>query len=76
MFGEQTGQLILLGIIALAVGGIALVLLYPYLAADAQSTRRLEAVSDKSKLAPKQSLRQRFFKEDPKDTRRRQLQES
>lgn len=76
MFAEQTGQLILIGVIALAVGGIALIFLYPYLTAEEKTARRLEAVSDKTKFAPKQSLRQRFFKEDPKDTRRRQLQES
>jgi tight adherence protein B len=70
------GQLILIGVIALAVGGMAFVFLYPYLAADAQASRRIESISDKSKLAPKLSFRQRFLKDDPKDTRRRQLQES
>jgi len=29
-----------------------------------------------SKLVPRMSFRQRFLKDDPKDTRRRQLQES
>jgi tight adherence protein B len=55
---------------------MAFVFLYPYLAADAQASRRIESISDKSKLAPKLSFRQRFLKDDPKDTRRRQLQES
>jgi tight adherence protein B len=76
MFGEDTGQLMLIGMIALSVGGAAFFFLYPYLAADANASRRLESISDKSKLSPKLSFRQRFFKEDPKDTRRRQLQES
>ena len=76
MFASETGQLILIGMVALSVGGLAFFFLYPYLAADAQAARRLESVSDKTKLAPKLSFRQRFLKEDPKDTRRRQLQES
>ena len=76
MFGEETGQLILIGMIALSVGGVAFVLLYPYLVADANASRRLESIADRTKLSPKLSFRQRFFKEDPKDTRRRQLQES
>jgi tight adherence protein B len=76
MFGDQAGQLIIIGVIALSVGGAAILLLYPYLAADRNASRRLESVSDKSKLTPKLSFRQRFLKDDPKDTRRRQLQES
>lgn len=76
MVSGEMGQLILIGVIALAVGGMAFVFLYPYLAADAQASRRIESISDKSKLAPKLSFRQRFLKDDPKDTRRRQLQES
>jgi tight adherence protein B len=76
MFGEQTGQLILIGMVALSVGGLAFFFLYPYLAADANASRRLESVSDKTRRSPKLSFRQRFLKEDPKDTRRRQLQES
>jgi tight adherence protein B len=76
MFASETGQLILIGMVALSVGGLAFFFLYPYLAADAQAARRLESVSDKTKLSPKLSFRQRFLKEDPKDTRRRQLQES
>jgi tight adherence protein B len=76
MFGDQSGQLIIIGLIALGVGGVALILLYPYLSADRNASRRLESISDKSKLVPKLSFRQRFLKDDPKDTRRRQLQES
>jgi tight adherence protein B len=76
MFGDQAGQLIFIGLIALSVGAAAFILLYPYLAADRNSSRRLESISDKSKLVPRMSFRQRFLKDDPKDTRRRQLQES
>ena|SRR5262245_15804521 len=76
MFGDQAGQLIFIGLIALSVGGAAFILLYPYLAADRNAARRLESVSEKAKLTPKMSFRQRFLKDDPKDTRRRQLQES
>src|SRR5687768_13134311 len=76
MFGDQAGQLIIIGVIALSVGGAAILLLYPYLSADRNASRRLESISDKSKLVPKLSFRQRFLKDDPKDTRRRQLQES
>jgi tight adherence protein B len=76
MFGDDTGQLILIGMIALSVGGAAYFLLHPYLVADAKASRRLESIADRTKLSPKLSFRQRFLKEDPKDTRRRQLQES
>jgi tight adherence protein B len=76
MFGNETAELLLIGMIALAVGGLAFVLFYPLIAANSAATRRVEAISDKSKLGPKLTFRQRFLKEDPKDSRRRQLQES
>jgi tight adherence protein B len=76
MFSGNTGQIVIIAMFALAVGGVALFLLYPYIAADTRQTRRIESVADKAKQTPKLTFRQRFFKEDAKDTRRRQLQES
>ncbi|MGH6874490.1 MAG: type II secretion system F family protein, partial [Aestuariivirgaceae bacterium] len=76
MFGGDTGQIIIIAMFALAVGGVALFLLYPYIAADSRQSRRIESVADKTKQGPKLTFRQRFLKEDAKDTRRRQLQES
>jgi len=76
MFGLDTSQILIIATFALAVGGVALFLLYPYIAADTMHARRLESLSDKTKQGPKLTFRQRFLKEDAKDTRRRQLQES
>jgi tight adherence protein B len=76
MFGLDNSQILIIATFALAVGGVALFLLYPYIAADAMHARRLESLSDKTKQGPKLTFRQRFLKEDAKDTRRRQLQDS
>jgi tight adherence protein B len=76
MFTGDTGQIVIIAMFALAVGGVALFLLYPYIVADTRQTRRIESVADKAKQIPKLTFRQRFLKEDAKDTRRRQLQES
>jgi tight adherence protein B len=76
MFSGDTGQFLIIAMFAVSVGGVALFLLYPYLISDARKSRRIEQVSDKTKQGPKLTFRQRFLKEDAKDSRRRQLQES
>lgn len=76
MFSLDIGQILIIATFALAVGGVALFFLFPYIAADTKQNRRLESLSDKTKKSPKVTFRQRFLKEDAKDTRRRQLQES
>jgi tight adherence protein B len=76
MFSGDTGQIVIIAMFAFAVGGVAFFLLYPYIVADTRQTRRIESVADKAKQSPKLTFRQRFLKEDAKDTRRRQLQES
>ncbi|MBL8893782.1 MAG: type II secretion system F family protein [Rhizobiales bacterium] len=63
--------------IALSVGGLALALLYPMLAGSAEATKRARAItSGKDRALPKPGLRARLLAEDPKDSRRKQLQES
>jgi tight adherence protein B len=76
MFSLDTGQILIMATFALSVGGVALFLLYPYIAADSMQARRLESLSDRAKQSPKLTFRQRFLTEDAKDTRRRQLQDS
>ena len=70
---EQYG---LLALIALAVGGLLLAILYPYFSGAKQTERRVKAVISDEKTAVKQGLRARLLAEDPKDARRKQIQES
>ncbi len=65
-----------LAMVALAVGGVLLVVLYPYLSGARQAEKRVKAVATEGKVQPKQSFRARLMAEDPKDARRKQLQES
>jgi len=65
-----------LAMVALAVGGLLLAFLYPYFSGAKQAERRVKAVVSDTKMPAKQGLRARLMAEDPKDTRRKQLQES
>lgn len=65
-----------LGFVALAVGGLLLALLFPYFSGAKQTEKRVKAVASDTKLPVKQGLRARLMSEDPKDARRKQLQES
>jgi tight adherence protein B len=65
-----------LAMVALAVGGVLLAVLYPYFAGTKQSEKRVKSVISDGKSPVKQGLRARLMAEDPKDVRRKQLQES
>jgi tight adherence protein B len=65
-----------LALIALAVGGLLLAVLYPYFSGAKQTEKRVRAVTADEKVASKPGLRSRLLAEDPKDARRKQIQES
>ncbi|MGE0008544.1 MAG: type II secretion system F family protein [Parvibaculaceae bacterium] len=69
-------QLGFLAMIAVAVGGLLLAILFPYFSGAKQTERRVRAIAANEKVAAKQGLRARLLAEDPKDARRKQLQES
>jgi tight adherence protein B len=61
--------------VAIAVGGLALALLFPWLTGSAAASKRIARVADKSPAKPRAGLRARFA-EESKDVRRKQIQES
>ncbi len=65
-----------LAMVALAVGGVLLAVLYPYFSGTKQAEKRVKSVVSDGKSPVKQGLRARLMAEDPKDVRRKQLQES
>ena len=72
-FGEDLSQYAFLFMVAVAVGGMALSVLYPYFSGSAATSKRVKAVADGVKGGTqKMGLRQRLLSEDPKDTRRKQ----
>jgi len=75
-FDESLTQYAFLLMIAVSVGGLALALLYPYLSGSAEAARRARIVAGKERTLQKPGLRARLLAEDPKDSRRKQLQES
>ncbi|MFZ5672009.1 MAG: type II secretion system F family protein [Pseudomonadota bacterium] len=70
---QQYGFLVL---VALAVGGLLLALLFPHFSGAKQTEKRVKAVTADGRMPAKQGLRARLMSEDPKDARRKQLQES
>jgi tight adherence protein B len=69
-------ELVLVGFIALSVGGFLIGLLYPWLTGEAQVAKRVQTLSDKGARRDKvQGLRARLMAES-KDSRRKQIQES
>jgi len=76
MFDENLPQLAFLFMVAVAVGGTLLALFYPYIVGSGTADKRLRAVAENEKMPAKQGLRARLLSEDPKDSRRKQLQES
>jgi tight adherence protein B len=68
------GEMTFMFAVAVAVGGLALAILFPFLSASA-AARRVEQVSVGKKDVKTNSFRARFS-EDQKDTRRRQIQDS
>ena len=73
-FGGDIKDMAFMFTVAIAVGGLALAVLYPILNAS-KADRRVEQISEGSKVAKAGGFRARFA-EDQKDTRRRQIQDS
>jgi tight adherence protein B len=74
-FGENISDLAFVIMVAVAVGGLLLAILYPMFAGTAAS-KRVDAIAAGAKSSPqKSSLRSRFL-EDAKDQRRKQIQDS
>jgi tight adherence protein B len=65
-----------LAMVALAVGAVLLTVLYPYFSGAKKAERRVKAVVSDGRVSAKPGLRARLMAEDPKDTRRKQIQES
>jgi tight adherence protein B len=76
MFGEDLTQIAFLFMIAVSVGALLLTILFPYFSGSAAVTKRVKAVAENAKQPEKKSLRTRLLSEDPKDARRKQLQET
>jgi tight adherence protein B len=75
-FGPELTQYAILFMIAASVGGIAIAILWPWLTGDADMKNRVKSVAEGSRGPAKQGLRSRFLTEDPKESRRKQIQES
>lgn len=74
MFGQDLSQIAFVFMVAIAVGGMALAIFFP-LFAGAAASKRIQAVTSSTKMPVRQTLRSRLM-EDPKDTRRKQIQDS
>ena len=74
LFGQDISQIAFVFMVAVAVGGLALAVLYPMFVGATASTR-IQSVTSAIKAPARQSLRSRLM-EDPKDLRRKQIQES
>jgi tight adherence protein B len=76
LFGIELAQIAFLFMIAVAVGGVMFAILLPFMA-DNTNKKRVKAIADPGKAQAKAGgLRARLLAEDPKDSRRKQLQES
>lgn len=73
---EGLQQFGFLALVALAVGGLLLAFLFPHFSGAKQTEKRVKAVASEGKVQAKQGLRARLMTEDPKDARRKQIQES
>ncbi|MFW6028522.1 MAG: type II secretion system F family protein [bacterium] len=71
----EYSDVILVALVAITVGGLALGLLFPWFTGSAAASKRVASVSDRSAVKSAGGLRDRF-KEDTKDARRKQIQES
>jgi tight adherence protein B len=70
-FGAETSDLAFVVMVALAVGGLALAILFPFLRSSA-ADRRIDQITTGKREAKSNSFRSRF-QEDQKDARRRQI---
>ena len=71
----EYGDIAIIVFVALAIGGLALGLLFPWFTGSAAASKRIARVADKSSGKAKLGLRARFM-EDSKDLRRKQIQDS
>jgi tight adherence protein B len=72
---SESTEILLVALVAVAVGGLLLVLLFPWLTGSAAASKRLAGVTNKSTGTAKGGLRARLA-EESKDVRRKQIQES
>jgi len=75
MLGENLSETAFLALVALAVGGVLVVLLFPYISRSFDAEKRVRAVADNQKGVAR-GLRARLMSDDPRDSRRKQIQES
>jgi tight adherence protein B len=73
-FGGDVAGIAFMFMVAVAVGGLALAVLYPMLSSN-KAGKRFESIADGKKEVKSNSFRARFA-EDQKDSRRRQIQDS
>jgi tight adherence protein B len=76
IFGAELKQIAFLFMIAVSVGALLLTVLYPYFSGSAAVSKRVKAVAENIKQPEKKSMRAKLLSEDPKDARRKQIQES
>jgi tight adherence protein B len=74
-FLAEYDDVVLMVVVAIAVGGLALGLLFPWFTGSAAASKRIASVADKSAGKGKVGLRARMADES-KDVRRKQIQES
>ena len=75
-FGDDLTQIATLFMIAVAVGGLLIAILFPYISGAAETAKRVKSITENTRQPAKQSLRAKLLSEDPKDQRRKQLQDS
>ncbi len=75
MFGQDLSDLAFTVMVAIAVGGLALAILMPFMSSNASGSR-VKAIATGKKLESTGSSFRSRFAEDSKDARRRQIQDS
>ena len=75
-FGVELTQIAFLFMVAVAVGGLLLSVLYPYFSGSASTSKRVKSVTESRSASAKIGFRQRLLADDPKDARRKQLVDS
>jgi tight adherence protein B len=76
LYGDQLPQIAFVAMIAIFVGGLIIAVLYAYFTGSASTSKRVRAIASNSKQPARPTLKQRLMNEDPKDSRRKQLQET
>jgi tight adherence protein B len=76
LFGMELEQIAFIFMIAVAVGGVMFAIMFPFMS-DNANKKRVKAIAETGKTQAKPAgFRARLLAEDPKDSRRKQLQES